>query len=554
MTWVVQPASSVAPVDIDGRRADYLRLLRLWQPITELAYLDRTGHEQLRVRRSGSDDLRSGKDLSGDAGFVQAKARAAYYSSVSFRNATEPFMTIALLELGQAGGVTVAEVSLKFIYDLVREIRPGTAGIAYVIDDRGRLVAHSDATLVPERNDLSALSQVQAARGRQGGALVARDSGGRDVLSAYRSIARLGWTVFVEEPVADVYAPLYASVLRSAGLVLAGLLLAVVASLVLARRMVRPIRALQASAARLGAGALDERLEVRTGDELQALAEEFNRMTARLRESYESLERRVEERTRELASARDQLEVASRNKSEFLANMSHELRTPMNAIIGFSEVLRDRMFGDLNERQLEYVNDVVESGRHLLSLINDILDLSKVEAGRMEIDASVFSLRTVLESGLTMLRERAVSHGIELTLSVEEGIAEIEADERKVRQVLFNLLSNAVKFTPQGGRIDLGVRRADGAIEISVRDTGVGIAPADQVKIFEEFQQTSSARGREGTGLGLTLAKRFVELHGGRIWVQSAVGEGAVFTFTLPLKQSSAKPPIGDEVPAAGAP
>ena len=241
---------------------------------------------------------------------------------------------------------------------------------------------------------------------------------------------------------------------------------------------------------------------------------------------------------REIADKSRQLEAASRHKSEFLANMSHELRTPLNAILGFSEVLAERMFGEVNEKQAEYLQDILSSGRHLLSLINDILDLSKVEAGRLELELGRFHLPTALDNALTLVRERATRHGITLTQTVDERVGDIVADERKVKQILLNLLSNAVKFTPEGGRVGLTATAAEGVITIAVSDTGIGIAPEDQAAIFEEFRQVGreDARKQEGTGLGLTLAKKFVELHGGRIWVQSQVGQGSTFSFTLPVR------------------
>ncbi|MGI8551188.1 MAG: response regulator [Dehalococcoidia bacterium] len=255
----------------------------------------------------------------------------------------------------------------------------------------------------------------------------------------------------------------------------------------------------------------------------------------------------IQQKRRELEEANGQLAEASRHKSEFLASMSHELRTPLNAILGFSEVLLERMFGELNAKQDEYLHDILSSGQHLLSLINDILDLSKVEAGRMELELSRFSLPEALESSLTMIRERATRHGIALNLDVDPVLDSIEADERKVKQVLFNLLSNAVKFTPDGGEVTLVARlspldpvaqQAAQEALIVVRDSGVGIAPEDQGRIFEEFQQAGqgTTQQREGTGLGLTLTKRFVELHGGRIWVESQPGAGSSFSFTLPLQ------------------
>jgi two-component system, NtrC family, sensor kinase len=239
----------------------------------------------------------------------------------------------------------------------------------------------------------------------------------------------------------------------------------------------------------------------------------------------------------ELGAANRDLKAASQHKSEFLANMSHELRTPLNAIIGFSEVLGERMFGELNEKQDEYLKDIHASGQHLLSLINDILDLSKIEAGRMELELAEFHLPQAIENALVLVRERALRRGITLEQSIDQRLGQIQGDERKIKQVLLNLLSNAIKFTPEGGRIDIRAVPVDGSAEVSVTDTGVGIAPEDQEAIFEEFRQVGTADKKvEGTGLGLALSRKFIELHGGRIWVESQVGVGSTFTFTIPIR------------------
>ena len=244
---------------------------------------------------------------------------------------------------------------------------------------------------------------------------------------------------------------------------------------------------------------------------------------------------------REIEDKSRQIEAANRHKSEFLANMSHELRTPLNAIIGFSEVLQEKLFGELNEKQAEYTDDILTSGRHLLSLINEILDLSKVEAGRMELELATFDLPLAIDNARTFVRESATKHGIALDVAVDDRLGDFLGDERKIKQILLNLLSNAVKFTPEGGRIGIDARQTDGSVEISVSDTGVGIAAEDQPKVFEEFRQVGSdyAHKVEGTGLGLTLAKKFVELHGGKIWVESEAGKGSTFTFTLPITAST---------------
>jgi signal transduction histidine kinase len=291
--------------------------------------------------------------------------------------------------------------------------------------------------------------------------------------------------------------------------------------LLLAWSLIGPIRRTEARLAEISAGDFTGRLDVPNRDELGALAANVNRMNDELRRLY------------------GELETASRHKSEFLANMSHELRTPLNAIIGFSQVLRERLFGEINEKQEEYLDDILSSGNHLLSLINDVLDLSKVEAGQVELEIADFSLREALERGVVMVRERASQVGVSLSLELSPDVDVVRGDQRRLRQVVFNLLSNAVKFTPAEGRVVVATRRTDSEVQVSVADTGPGIAPADRARIFEEFQQTDvGARQREGTGLGLALSKRLVELHGGRIWVESEPGCGSRFTFALPLREA----------------
>jgi len=736
--WVTAPPSPTAAVSTEQRRGDYRKLLDQAPAVSEVSYLDAAGDEQLRVARSPSEGAASQADRAVETAFREARSGKTYFGPVYFRDRSKPYMTIARGDSGENAGVTLAEVALQSIWDVVSQIKVGQTGHAYVVDAAGQLIAHPDTGLVLQKTDLSSSLEVQAARAgplqerqRRGDSeavdplgpsvmVVSQFEGQRfasdpgrfsERLVTYEAIDPPGWVLFVEQPLEEAFAPVRAAIVRTVLLLLMGLLVAVLASLYFVRRMVTPIQALQAGAARIGAGALDQRIEVRTGDELEALVDEFNAMASQLQESYTNLERKVEERTRDLAEAlkqlkalgevgqvvsssldlqrvlstvvshadllsgtdggaiyefdepteefhlratrqfdaqiievlqatpfrlgegavgraavvrqplqipdilvegayegrpreamaragyravlavpllredrivgglvvarkspgefpppvvelvktfasqsslaiqnarlfreveekRLQLEEISQHKSEFLANMSHELRTPLNAIIGFSEVLVERMFGELNEKQEEYLRDILDSGKHLLSLINDILDLSKVEAGRMELELGTFSLREALENGLTMLRERASRHGIGLGLEVDPAVDLIEADERKVKQVIFNLLSNAVKFTRDGGRVEVTARRVDGEVQMAVQDTGIGIAPEDQEHIFEEFRQVGQGAARtEGTGLGLALAKRLIDLHGGRIGVESEPGVGSTFTFTLPMRR-----------------
>ena len=298
------------------------------------------------------------------------------------------------------------------------------------------------------------------------------------------------------------------------GVGIGSVLLALALGLVLSWSVIGPIQRTGTRLAEIAAGDFSRHVEVPNRDELGELASNLNRMNDELRRLYE------------------ELETVSRHKSEFLANMSHELRTPLNAVIGFSELLQLGVPGELNEQQRAYVDDVLESGQHLLALINDILDLSKVEAGHMELELDDMSLRQTLEGSLTMHAERAARDGVLLALALDPEEITVRADERKVRQVVVNLLSNAVKFTPSGGRIDVSAWQRNGTVEVAVSDTGPGISPDDQERIFDEFY--SRAR-TEGTGLGLPLSRRFIELHGGRLWVESALGRGSTFRFTLPV-------------------
>jgi signal transduction histidine kinase len=477
--------------------------------------------------------------------FAQARARPFVSSvhlppgeSINQGNGFEDFIFDVVTAENSGPGVIGESISWGTLRDLLAGTGVIHAGYAYVTDTAGRAIIAPSVGEQEENVDFrpqtAGLPQVKAALASSTGALAGgEDFRGRKVLTAWATVDPAGWKVFVEQPESAALAPLSGKIWRTALIIAGFVALAVALSILLARRLVRPIKRLQVAAEAIGAGAYDERIELDRKDELGALASAFNQMTERVQELIEGLERRVAERTRELAQA-------SRHKSEFLANMSHELRTPLNAILGFTQVLQQKLFGEVNDKQEEYLADIHSSANHLLELINDVLDLSKVEAGQVELEKISFSLREALERGVVMVRERALKNGVQLALEPDPNVEFVEADERRIRQVVFNLLSNAVKFTPAGGSVVVGSAQQNGEVLVSVKDTGPGIAPEDQERIFEEFQQTDvGAEQREGTGLGLALSRKLVELHGGRIWVESQPGHGSTFTFTLPLEATT---------------
>ena len=714
-----------AAAALEQRELDFLRLLRHVPAISEIAYLDAAGKEQLRVSRFALDTVGSGRDFANAPVFAVARQGRTYFGPVYFHNESEPYMFLSIPAGENGAEVIAAEINLRAIWDVISRIKVGSDGYAYVVDATGHLIAHPDISLVLQKRDLSKAPQVVRARAGNasdaGDALTASDAighGGGPMLTAHAEIAPLGWLVLVERPAADALARLREPITRSAAIVVLGLVLAVLASVVLARRMIAPIQILQAGAAKIGAGDLGHRIHVDSGDELEALGDEFNRSAARLQESYAGLEQKIEERTEALERSVDelkalgdvsravsssldphtvlmtivthavelskadagtiyefddagqvfvpranfgmsaelvdalresrlrvgdessvgqaaasrapiqipdlldspnyplpvvvkagfrallatplfredhmlgalvvrrrtagefdraavnrlqtfaaqstlsiqnarlfqdiqdksaQLEMASRHKSQFLANMSHELRTPLNAIIGLTEMLQEDAHNLKREDEFEPLERVLRAAHHLLALINDILDLAKIEAGKMDIHFDSFAIAPLIEDVVQTVGALAAKNGNRVVVDCPAQIGTMNADQTRIRQVLLNLVSNANKFTERG-TVTIGARRVieEGRewVTIAVTDTGIGLTPEKIGQLFQEFVQADASTTRKygGTGLGLAISRNLCQMMGGDIAVQSELGRGSTFTIRLPAGIGTAQP------------
>ena len=523
--------------DAQEARLEYLRLLRQMPSVWEVRNLGPDGHERLYVSRLHPDSAGSGADHSSRPEFRAAAEGRALFGPVYFAHESEPFAIIAVGGPSRGAGVTLAEVNLKVLWDVVSLLRVGGAGQAYVTDGRGLLIAHRDLSLVLRRTDLSGFGPVRSAlasgASQPAGATLRGTAEGSQtsVLITFRPIRGLDAYLFIEQPEAEALAPVYGLLWRMAALLALGLVLSLAASAWLARRMVNPVRALEAAAERIAAGNLDQRIEPGGADELGRLAEQFNRMTAQLRGVHAGLERTVESRTLALKNANEA-------KTRFLAVASHDLRQPLHALALFVERL-DK--GSLDPRRRELVGHIENAVRALAELLDGLLDISRLYAGAVRPEVHAFPLAAVIDRVEHSCRASADEKG--LRLRVVPSSALVRSDPVLLERVLGNFASNAVRYTERGG-IVIGCRRRGAELRIDVLDTGPGIPAAERDKIFLEFYQVPSSTREPGKGLGLGLAivERLARLLGHRIEVASPPGRGCRFSVFVPGASASELP------------
>jgi signal transduction histidine kinase/CheY-like chemotaxis protein len=546
MSWATQ--LPVATESDEEWRFDAVRLLRQAPAVTEFTHLDASGRERFRMSREAMDVIGSLSDFSHDPVFTDAKADKVYYGPVYFVHGSEPYMTIAVAGARADEGVVAAQVNLKFIWEVVSQIKVGNRGQAYVVDSRGQLIAHPDISLVLRKTDISRLAQVQA---RREVALpetseyptVTADLNGHKVLTAYARVQPLGWTVFADLPIEEAYAPLYETLIRSGILLLAALSIAIFAGLFLARRMVVPIRTLNKGAAEIGGGDLTKRIVINTGDELEALGDQFNAMAARLQESYAGLEGKVEERTR-------QLEAANQAKSRFVAAASHDLRQPLHALGLFVAQLRGKLRA--SERS-QIVGRIEEALSAMNELFSALLDISKLDAGATTVNITVFPVAQLLAHAETTFSGTAKEK--KLSFRVLPSDAWVRSDFILLQQIVFNLVQNALRYTRSGGVV-VGCRKRGDQLRIEVWDSGIGIAADQHDKIFGEFYRLGEPDRdrRAGLGLGLAIVDRMCRLLGHPIEVKSTVGKGSVFAVTVPLAPANKRAIEASIVPRSSQP
>lgn len=549
---------------------EYASLVFLKQNSPELyqtiSIIDSTGIRFLRIANK-SNDPKSLTDVqkisepaSDDPAFEAVKNGKQYFSNVKFRAGTNaPYIICAIplyTEKIEFSGALVAEINLTPTIELVRNTSSEPNGIVMIIDGQNQLLAHPNILLIGTKFTHTDINKLVTTRPGNTQYLT-QD---KQYLVGYAPVAEVGWNVVVEQSTEVAFAGINRLMMIVIAITISATVLICVIAIVISRKITRGIRELATAANRITTtGSLDEQIPITSKDEVGELTASFNGMILALRKTRQALEqwnrelgRKVDIRTRELTDTNHrleetnkELELANKHKSQFLANMSHELRTPLNAIIGFSEVLQDQVVGDLNDKQKRYVNNILNSGRHLLNLVNDVLDLSKVEAGRMELHCEPFDARVIISEVITQLSTLAAKNELEVLTDFDDNLVPLVADRGRFRQIMYNLVSNAIKFTPHNGKITVSSRIEcvetndnPASFLFAVRDTGIGIAKEHQRTIFETFRQVDSSYSRQyqGTGLGLALTRKLIELHGGEIWVESEIGKGSTFTFQIPLE------------------
>ena len=525
------------------------RVQRSFPEITSIYVADMEGKQ---IARTGTEEL---ENVSKIWSFQVAKGGDELVSDIYLKPATsEPMQTITLpiIDNGAVVGVLSADISFQRVMRSIMDIDVGGDGNVVVVADNGRVVAHTHMEQVPEL-DIARLSAVEAVLAGQEGTMKGyTDELGRQVLGSYTPIRELGWGVLIQRPLADIDAEVGQLRTTIILVTIGAVLLAVLAGWLMSRQIAKPIGQLASASERVAQGDLSTPVDVKSSNEIGVLTHSFNQMIVSLKKSRgelqqwgEELERKVEERTadleqrgQELADTNVRLEEASQHKSQFLANMSHELRTPLNSIIGYTKLMLDGLEGDINEEQKQDLQTVYNNSKHLLELINDLLDLSRIEAGKTVLSYGTFTISDLLSEVIPSMEQLAREKGLALTYSVTPDIDNLYADKAKTKQVLINILGNAVKFTNEGS-VKLDVAETNSDFIFSVTDTGIGIKEEDLEVIFDSFQQVGPAQiaGYEGTGLGLAISKQFIEMQGGRIWAESELGKGSTFTFTLPKKK-----------------
>ena len=525
----VSKFNTTGRIDTEDLRIELVAMLRHHPEISELRWIAADGREQFALSRFGLNVADSGHNWSDDPRFRGARDSSDYVGPVYFRKETEPYVSIAGAR-DPVGSVLEAEVNLKYVWDVVSQVRLVPEGIAYVVDRGGQLISHPDIGLVLAKTDLSILPHVRRAldQAPQGIAVIgqARNIKGVPIVATAVSIEHLGWTVFAEQSLDEAFRPVYASIARSVALVLLGIAAAIVASLLLARRMVRPIREIETRARQLGEGEFERRIAIRTGDEVEALATQFNRMAAKLQEMYATQETRIAERTRDLA-------LANEAKTRFLAAASHDLRQPIHALALFVGQLRAIELPGDGPALLEKTERSVEALRELLE---ELLDLSKLDVGAVSAEPKPLALYDLLSRLAAEFAPSAEAK--ELALTLVPTSLWVRSDPLHLQRILLNVISNALRYTVQG-RILIGCRRRGENVELIVADTGVGIYPSDLPNVFQEFYRAAPMhRGMSaGLGLGLAIVKRLALLLDHHVTIESEPGKGTVVRILVPRAQ-----------------